>query len=462
MHIFKASNIRKLSTTAFVLLLLGVMVPGPVAAASTLCDGSPATISSSARIINGTSGDDVITVLGAGAHTVNAGGGDDLICSGSSPDEIIGGPGNDVINSGSGSDVINAGSGSDVINAGSGNDVVNAGSGNDNVGAGTGNDTVNGGSGDDSLNGGAGNDALSGSNGADLMWGKSGNDSLSGGAGNDSLQGGTGRDTLSPGTGSNSCALDNPDQVLGTCAVDDVLPQVSNVSVMSSVVEPPVGNVSVMSPVTAGSKATFLWSISDTTGVGYTDLRIGGPSGWVNWCGFPIEGTRISGDAQQGTYSVECDIPETAVNTTYTAFINAADFFGNSSNGTSADFTVTGGTADDAEPTVNSVEVTSNIFGLGEELTVTYRATDESGVQYIYGYFYHDGLGVAGNRGIWISPGALSDPISGDEKDGVWQQSFTINDFAPIGTYTLYVGRSDKYGNRNFTQSDIRITVSAR
>lgn len=451
------------SVAFFIVLSSGFMITSPATAANGLCNGIPVTISSSARVINGTSGNDVILVRGSGKHTVNAGNGNDVICSAGGSDFISGGAGNDVINSGSGQDVVNSGSGNDVINAGAGKDVIKAGSGNDNVIAGSGNDTVNGGTGDDSLNGGTGNDLLTGNSGIDVIWGNAGNDSLNGGAGNDSLQGGAGRDTLTPGSGSNSCAPDNTDQVVGTCTVDSLMPQVSNVSVMSPAVEPQVSNVSVMSPVVAGSKATFMWSISDSTGVGYTDLRIGGPSGWVvNWCGFPVEGTRISGDAQQGTYSVECDIPATAVNTTYTAFIIAADFFGNSSDGISADFTVTGGIADNAEPTLNFVEVSSNVLGPGEEFTVTYRATDESGIQFVYGYFYHDGLGVAGDRGIWITPGALSGLISGDVKDGVWQQSFTINDFAPIGTYTLYVGRTDIYGNRNFTQSELQITVSAR
>lgn len=436
----KTASNKQIAVGSCALLGSVLLVASPAAAASSLCNGSPVSISSSARTINGTSGNDVILVLGSGSHTVNAGGGDDKICSGSSTDLINGGYGNDVINSGAGNDVINSGPGNDVVNAGSGNDVVKTDTGNDKVIAGTGND---------SLDGGAGNDALSGDNGADVIWGKSGNDSLTGGSGNDSLQGGTGGDTLSPGTGSNTCALDSSDRIVGSCSVDNFTPQVSNISVMSS--------------VTAGTKATFLWSVSDSTGVVYTDVRFGGPSGWVtNWCGFPIEGTRISGNAQQGTYAVTCDIPETAVNTTYSVFINASDFFGNINYGTSADFTVIGGIADDAEPTVTSVEASSSNLGQGDEFTVTYGATDESGVAFVYGYFYHDGNGVAGAQGIWISPGALSEPVSGNDKDGVWRQSFTVSDFAPAGTYTLYVGRADKYGNRNFTQSEVQITVSVR
>jgi hypothetical protein len=443
------SSKKRIVVGTCALLGSALISASPAVAASSLCNGSKVTISSSARIINGTSGNDVILVFGSGNHVVNAGGGDDQICSGGSSDEINGGAGNDVINSGAGNDTINTGSGNDTIDAGSGNDVVRAGTGNDTVSAGIGNDSVKGESGDDSLDGGTGNDAISGDNGSDVIWGKAGNDALLGGAGNDSLQGGTGRDSLTPGTGSNTCALDRPDQVVGSCSIDDRMPQVSNISVMSS--------------VTAGTTATFLWSVSDATGVGYTDFRFGGPSGWVtNWCGFVSEGTRISGTAQQGTYAVTCDIPETAVNTTYTVFINASDFFGNSTYGTSADFTVTGGIADDAEPTVNSVEASSSNLERGAEFTVTYGATDESGVAFVYGYFYSDGNGIAGEQGLWIAPGALSEPVSGNDKDGVWRQSFVISDFAPTGTYRLYVGRGDKYGNRNFTQSDVQITVSVR
>ncbi len=448
MTLSKIVSYQRMVVSSCVLLGSGLLLTSPAMAASSLCNGSPVSISSSARVIKGTSGNDVILVRGSGNHIVNAGAGDDLICSGGSSDVINGGAGNDVITSGAGNDIVDAGAGNDVINAGNGNDVVKAGTGNDTVDAGTGNDSVKGASGDDSINGGTGNDQLSGENGADVIWGKAGNDSLSGGAGNDSLQGGSGRDTLTPGAGTNTCAMDRPDQVVGSCSVDDEMPQVTNISLMNS--------------VTAGTRATFLWSATDTTGVSYTDFRFGGPSGWVtNWCGFVTEGNLISGNAQQGNYAVTCDIPETAVNTTYTVFINAVDFFGNNNYGASADFTVTGGVADDAEPLVNSVEASSNNLEQGGNFTVTYRATDDSGVAFVYGYFAHDGNGFAGAQGIWIAPGIVGgERVSGDEKDGIWQQSFAVSDFAPAGTYTLYVGRADKYGNRNFAQSDLRITIS--
>lgn len=448
-HMFgQVFSSQKAVLTVCGLLGSGLIMTSPASAASNLCNGTLATISSTDRVINGTSGDDVILVRGPGKHTVNAGAGNDLICSGNGAEIINGGLGNDVINSGSGNDVIDSGPGNDVIDSGSGNDDVKAGSGNDEIKAGSGSDAVDGGPGNDSINGESGNDSLTGNGGSDVIWGKDGKDSLAGGAGNDALQGGAGLDALAPGAGSNTCALDQRDQVSGNCTIDYLKPEVTNVSVQSS--------------VTAGSTVTFLWNVTDTTGIGYTAVNIGGPSGWVTrWCGLSIEGTRISGSAQQGTYAVECDIPNDAVNTKYSLFVSASDLFGNLNYGTKpVDFTVTGGIADDREPTVKSVEVSSSTLSAGDQFTVNYQGSDESGIEYFYGYFYHDGMGVANERGTYIIPNYFDvTRISGDAKDGTWQQGFTVSEFAPAGRYTLYVGGADVFGNWNFAQSGVQVTV---
>ena len=136
------------------------------------------------RLINGTSGDDV----------------------------LVGTPGDDVINCGAGNDRVRAGAGDDVINCGPGADDIDAGAGNDRIDGGTGrdrivgrsgrdrgfgrgdNDRIAGGTGRDRLSGGGGNDRLSGNQGADRLWGGSGRDTLFGNSGRDRLQGGAGRD----------------------------------------------------------------------------------------------------------------------------------------------------------------------------------------------------------------------------------------------------------------------------
>ena len=68
-----------------------------------------------------------------------------------------------------------------------------------NIAGGSGNDTMTGGSGADVLQGGRGNDVIRGSVGNDLLEGGVGNDVLYGGDGRDSIDGGAGADTLYTG-----------------------------------------------------------------------------------------------------------------------------------------------------------------------------------------------------------------------------------------------------------------------
>jgi Ca2+-binding RTX toxin-like protein len=65
-----------------------------------------------------------------------------------------------------------------------------------NIAGGSGNDTMTGGSGPDVLQGGRGNDAIRGSAGSDVLEGGVGNDDLYGGDGRDQLNGGAGADAI--------------------------------------------------------------------------------------------------------------------------------------------------------------------------------------------------------------------------------------------------------------------------
>jgi Ca2+-binding RTX toxin-like protein len=129
-----AQGLKIRSFVIFSVLCAGlVAVPSSAQAAGATCSGLAATITSSARIINGSIGADVIVVQGLGAHTVNSGAGNDVIC---------GSVDNDTINSGPGNDTVLAGAGNDVINSGGGNDIIRGGSGSDNITMGTGNDVL--------------------------------------------------------------------------------------------------------------------------------------------------------------------------------------------------------------------------------------------------------------------------------------------------------------------------------
>ncbi|SEK68683.1 Ca2+-binding protein, RTX toxin-related [Roseivivax marinus] len=137
---------------------------------------------------------------GAGNDTISGGGGGDFIDGGAGDDSLSGGAERDILMGGTGADTIDGGGGDDYILYGSGDDVVHGGSGNDYIDdqqdvrlagfnyidAGAGNDTVWAGLDDDTVHGGSGNDNISG---------EEGNDSVTGGAGNDTIDGGSGTDT---------------------------------------------------------------------------------------------------------------------------------------------------------------------------------------------------------------------------------------------------------------------------
>lgn len=84
---------------------------------------------------------------------------------------------------------LNGGDGNDNLRGGSLADALNGGAGDDNLAGGAGNDTVNGGDGDDNLAGGAGDDLLNGDAGDDKIVGGAGIDALNGGADDDLLIG---------------------------------------------------------------------------------------------------------------------------------------------------------------------------------------------------------------------------------------------------------------------------------
>ena len=167
------------------------------------------------QTITGTKNADIIDCSGASAgHTINGGGGNDIIIGSAYADTISGGGSNDNINGGGGDDILyggvytspaasslgKKGGGDDDTKGGGGNN-PKGGSGSDTVDGGPGNDTIVGGSGQDNLHGGDGNDEINGGNHADSLFGDAGNDILEGSHHNDALDGGDGIDDCDGGAG---------------------------------------------------------------------------------------------------------------------------------------------------------------------------------------------------------------------------------------------------------------------
>ena len=179
-------------------------------------------------VINGSEGDDIISVRASGdviiysvggAETsvlaaevssiiINALGGADNIAveaaftigvtiyGGAGNDSISGCSGDDLIYGDDGDDTILGNDGVDTIYGNFGNDVIAGGLKRDLIMAGLGNDMVTAGDGPDSVYGGDGRDLLRGGKGADYIEGRGKADTIYGGAGNDFIIGGAGADLI--------------------------------------------------------------------------------------------------------------------------------------------------------------------------------------------------------------------------------------------------------------------------
>lgn len=180
--------------------------------------GIPTISSLGKLLVNGTAGDDHITVeslVDRVRVTVNdstwdlprksvrrievhGGTGNDTIDIG--PDlpssRLYGDDGNDSIFGGAGNDTIHGGIGDDTIDGRGARNLIYGEDGADNLLGGEDNDRIYGGAGNDTIIGGAGNNKLCGDDGNDRVEGQDGNDTIIGGLGVDTLIGGSGSNSI--------------------------------------------------------------------------------------------------------------------------------------------------------------------------------------------------------------------------------------------------------------------------
>ena len=308
-----------------------------------------------------------------------------------------------------------------------------------------GNDTIVGNGGNDTIVGGRGKDTIDGGMGADVILGGEDNDRLIGGPGNDRISGGAGTDTLIAGVGVDTCAPDRSDGVTGACQVDATPPTISSVAVTN--------------PATAGQTLTITWRVSDSSGLSPMAqdtpswAKIGGPSGWITWCGFPVAATLASGNANDGVYRADCYVPANAVNGEYTVWVGAYDVFGNAAESPAYPFTVGGGSSDSAAPSVTNVVATPGRVSPGDSITFTWQATDTTGVSYVIPWaFGPNGRLVDDSGKLWMSyaAGAL---VSGDSRQGTYTVTLQMSPSAAAGTYVLYLSAADVLGNKSYSDT---------
>ena len=100
-------------------------------------------------------------------------------------------------------------------------------------------------------------------------------------------------------------------------------------------------------PVVAGNSITFLWTLTDVSGVTFTTAFVQNPNGgWLSGCGGGSTAL-VNGTSTDGVYEQTCVIPSSASNGTWTITIHAEDPNGNTASAVAAtSFIVTGGSND--------------------------------------------------------------------------------------------------------------------
>jgi len=184
-----------------------------------------ATLTSGDLLVEGTSGNDVITLQADGSGnvtaTLNGVTSQPFTLSSVTLIDVEAGAGNDSVTVESSMPATLGVS----VQGGPGDDTIMGGPGNDTLGGGAGNDSIAGGPGDDSIKGGQGDDVLAGGKGNDTLFGSLGNDTMRGGLGDDSLNGGAGTNQFYGGQGNNSFYAVNgtADQLFAGAATNDSL-----------------------------------------------------------------------------------------------------------------------------------------------------------------------------------------------------------------------------------------------
>lgn len=226
---------------------------------------------------------------------------------------------------------------------------------------------------------------------------------------------------------------------------------------------PVVSDISIPAEVPAGTTLTVSWTVTapaglDARGMATSWLIVGGSSGWVGWCPFPLYASWVSGTVTEARFVASCDVPAWAPNGTYGVWIDAADAAGvTTGQQVGAEFTVTQGSKDTAVPVVRLLSAgpagptAGGELRPGGELLVRMQVSDETGVSYVVPWIVGaNGLPV---DEVTILPwGSRSDGVlvSGSSVDGVYEAVIGIGAATPAGTYQLWISVSDTVGNRSY------------
>ena len=230
---------------------------------------------------------------------------------------------------------------------------------------------------------------------------------------------------------------------------------ISNVTASFSVTgalapAPPPDILSISAPATVSPGQSFVVSAHVTSDIGVKAIELqsvlNGSSGVWSFC--DSYATLTSGTTLDGTWSIDCTVPDPVLSGDYTVAPYAEDIAGDwtNSNGgppspTTGTFTVTGGLSDVARPTIVSIDVNPSTVSIGQSFTVSAHVTSSVGVQAIELQSTADG--VPGNTPFCDGYATLA---SGTVADGTWSLQCTVPSVVASGSYTVTPYAEDVLG----------------
>lgn len=223
---------------------------------------------------------------------------------------------------------------------------------------------------------------------------------------------------------------------------------------------PSITVVAAPASVSPGETLVVRWLVEAEAGLGWygdvdgmqpgTWAKLGGPGGWVSWCGFPLRTIVESSSAGYGTFSISCRIPDVVPNGSYTLFLEGFDGAAVYAAEQRVTFEVVGGSVDGAAPRISEVSVDSPAVP-GADVAISWRATDETGVASVIPWAFGPNGRVTDESGaLWLgfAAGTL---VSGTDRDGRYSVSLPLIAAAVDGTYTIWFSVLDTVGNREPT-----------
>lgn len=251
--------------------------------------------------------------------------------------------------------------------------------------------------------------------------------------------------------------------LIGVVAVviGSVIATVSNP--VAAVGEPVISEVSIPAEIGPGQTLVMTWRVQSAVGlapvtavidgvvtvVPGTWAKVGGANGYVTWCDFPVHPTLVSGGPTDGRYQATCTLPAVLPNGEYSVWIDTLDNNDQRSSNNGLDtFMVVGASTDVSPPQVSNVVVNPTNATPGAGVTISWTATDETGVASIGPWAWGpNGLLTDDAGTLWLGydVGRL---VSGTATNGRYEVSLPLSATAAPGTYAVWFSVSDVVGNR--------------